>query len=392
MNTTKIISLLVAACFFSGLTNTSNAQPKKVPGTVVSHIPAKTKVYIGSPAICVLSDGDYVASHDYFGQGTTFNKEGTTAVYRSDNKGKTWQKISEINGQFWSSLFVHKDKLYLMGTWNKDGNFIIRRSDDGGVTWTSPEDGTTGLLLEGRYSTAPTPVIVHDGRIWRAFENAKADTRAWGKRFSAMAISAPEDADLLNAKNWTTTNHLPYDSTYLNGSFGGWLEGNAVVTPEGGIVDILRVEIKSPGAEVAAIVQISSDGQQASFDPATGFVEFPGGAKKFTIRFDEKSKRYWTLSNIVKQEYAHLSPGGVRNTLALMSSSDLKSWTVHKILLEHPDKEKHGFQYVDWQFDGRHIIFVSRTAYDDVLGGAHNAHDANYFTFHRIRNFRNHIP
>jgi hypothetical protein len=45
---------------------------------------------------------------------------------------------------------------------------------------------------------------------------------------------------------------------------------------------------------------------------------------------------------------------------------------------------------VDWQFDGRHIIFLSRTAFDDDFGGAHNYHDANYLTFHRIRNFRKH--
>ena len=31
---------------------------------------------------------------------------------------------------------------------------------------------------------------------------------------------------------------------------------------------------------------------------------------------------------------------------------------------------------------------VARTAYDDGLGGAPNAHDANYLTFHRVANFR----
>lgn len=65
-----------------------------------------------------------------------------------------------------------------------------------------------------------------------------------------------------------------------------------------------------------------------------------------------------------------------------------ENWTVHKIFLEHPDVEKHGFQYVDWQFDGRHIIFLSRTAYEDEFGGARNFHDANFLTFHRIKNFR----
>lgn len=57
-------------------------------------------------------------------------------------------------------------------------------------------------------------------------------------------------------------------------------------------------------------------------------------------------------------------------------------------LLFHPDVKKHGFQYIDWQFDNRDIIFLSRTAFDDEFGGANNFHDANYLTFHRIKNFR----
>jgi hypothetical protein len=117
-------------------------------------------------------------------------------------------------------------------------------------------------------------------------------------------------------------------------------------------------------------------------------MDFVGGAKKFSIRYDEKSNRYWTLANKVKEEFSHLLTAKVHNTLVLKSSPDLKNWTVHKILLEHPDVEKHGFQYVDWQFDGRHIIFLSRTAFDDDFGGARNYHDANYLTFHRIKNFR----
>ena len=120
-----------------------------------------------------------------------------------------------------------------------------------------------------------------------------------------------------------------------------------------------------PGRDMAAIVNISNDGTKATFDPETGFMDFVGGTKKFSIRYDEKSKRYWMIANMVKEEFSHLLAAKVRNTLVLKSSSDLKNWTVHKILLEHPDVEKHGFQYVDWQFNGRHIIFLSRTAYDD---------------------------
>ena len=59
-----------------------------------------------------------------------------------------------------------------------------------------------------------------------------------------------------------------------------------------------------------------------------------------------------------------------------------------QVLLYHPDTATHGFQYPDWQFDGEDLIAVVRTAFDDETGGAHNAHDANYLTFHRWPRFR----
>jgi hypothetical protein len=152
-------------------------------------------------------------------------------------------------------------------------------------------------------------------------------------------------------------------------------------------VEILRVQTKSP-AEKAAIVHISKDGKTASFDPSTGFVNFPGGAKKFTIRFDPPSKLYWSLASIVLERHRAENPGSIRNSLALTCSPDLVKWTVRCLLLYHPDRHKHGFQYVDWLFDGDDLIAACRTAYDDGQGGAHNAHDANFLTFHRFRNFR----
>ena len=377
--------------FLTGTLSPIQAQSPKVPGVVVRHVPASTKTYIGSPSICILPDGDYVASHDYFGPGSTEHKQALTTIYKSTDRGKSWKKISEIDGQFWGNLFVHKNVLYSMGTWKHHGNFVIRKSTDNGSTWTNPKDRKNGLLLEGEYHTAPMPVVVHNRRLWRAIENARSHTTKWGQRYSAMVISVPVNADILNADNWTATNNLSYDSTYLDGNFGGWLEGNVVVTPEGNIVDILRVDTFEKGREVAAVVNISKDGLTASFDSSTGFMDFDGGAKKFAIRCDKQNKRYWTLSNMIKEEFSHLRAASVRNTLVLASSSDLKNWTIHKVLLSHPDVKKHGFQYIDWQFDEQDIIFLSRTAFDDEFGGANNNHDANYLTFHRIKNFKKYI-
>ncbi len=358
-----------------------------VLGVVIDHSPASSGLYIGSPSLAVLPNGDYVASHDFFGPNSGEFQSARSAVFRSSDRGRIWKKVSEIQGAFWSSLFVHRGALYLLGPDRHHGNVLIRRSTDGGATWTSPVDRKSGLLRDdGEYHCAPMPVIEHGGRLWRAFEWRNPPV-AWGVNYRAGMASVPVDADLLEASSWTFAEFLSSDRTWNGGDMGAWLEGNAVVTPAGEIVDVLRVQTKSPD-EKAAIVRISADGRKTSFDPATGFVPFPGGAKKFAIRWDPQSREYWSLASIVHERHRADNPGGIRNTLALTRSPDLTHWTVRCLLLYHPDVKRHGFQYVDWLFDGDDLIAACRTAYDDGLGGAHNNHDANFLTFHRFANFR----
>ena len=190
-------------------------------------------------------------------------------------------------------------------------------------------------------------------------------------------MSTPIDANLLKADSWTMSNRLEFDQAW---SGTAWLEGNVVVTAQKELVNILRVECKE--AEKAAVVHISEDGKSVSFDPEKDFIDFFGGSNKFTIRYDPVTERYWSLVN--KQ----FDPRAYRNNLVLLSSCDLRIWKVESVVLRHHDSEKHAFQYIDWLFENEDIIAVSRTAYDDGLGGAHNAHDANYITFHRIHSFR----
>lgn len=380
------LALALSVAFLPAVPAGERPRPPRYegPGIVVDYSPAKSREYIGSPGLAILPGGEYVASHDLFGPGSTRDR---TLVFASQDRGKTWQPRADIKGQWWSSLFVHNKVLYLMGTSREYGYTVIRRSDDGGKTWTTPRDRNTGLLLDdGKYHCAPVPVVVHNGRLWRAMEDAMAPGK-WGAHFRAFVMSAPVDADLLKADSWTCSNRLARDPQWLGGKFHGWLEGNAVVTPKGKVVNLLRVDCP-PDGDRAARIEVSDDGKRISFDPQKGFLAFPGGSVKFAIRWDPMSKHYWSLTSIGKEKYPDRKPAQVRNTLALIRSPDLKTWTVRATVLHHPDVTRHAFQYVDWLFDGDDIIALSRTAHDDGAGGAHNAHDANFLTFHRIPGFR----
>lgn len=377
------------ATFLVGLSTTyvaGEADLSPVPGVVIAHYPKSSGKYVGSPGIAIVGDGIYLAKHDEFGPKSTEHTSAVTQLYRSADRGITWQRIQTLEGLFWASIFTLDDAVYLLGTTKHHGNVVILRSRDAGETWTQPADAEHGLLRTGENHTAPVPIVVHNGRIWRAIEDAGGGDQ-WGVRYRAMMMSAPVDADLLKASNWTFSNYLSRDPAWLNGKFNAWLEGNAVVTPEGKVANVLRVDFNPQGG-LAAIVRVSDDGKTARFDPAHDIVAFPGGATKFTIRFDPTSGHYWTLSNFTPVFHRDYRASETRNTLALASSPDLRIWTIRSIVLYHPDVVNHAFQYVDWLFEGNDLIMVSRTAYDDGLGGAHRAHDANLLTFHRIKDFR----
>jgi hypothetical protein len=204
-----------------------------------------------------------------------------------------------------------------------------------------------------------------------------------------MVLSAPANADLLDAKSWRCSNIIYSDPAWLEGEFRGWLEGNIVYDHKNKqLLNILRVgTIKGIGEEHCALVEVSSNGKQISFDAEKGFMPFPGGAKKFTIRYDERTGKYWTLVNNTDPEKLVIKNDKTRNTLSLYSSTDLLEWRRERTLIDHPDIYHHGVQYVDWQFDGEDIVAVVRTAWEDEEGNAHNQHDSNYILFHRVTRF-----
>ncbi len=404
-------SAVLLATVLGGLLGGETGDWPPPPGVIVAASPEPTTDFVGSPSIVVLPDGSYLVAHDIFGRQA--RELHTTRLFASRDQGKNWQQVGSIQGQFWSALFLHRGRLFLLGTNREYGDIAIRRSDDGGRSWTEPQDGKSGLLFRGRFHCAPVPFAQLDGRLWRGFEEYTGADGSWsGRYFRSFVISVPEEADLLDATNWSRTDGLDFRAGWLEGHQTGWLEGNVVVTPDRRLVNLLRLntrpraedpaELSGPAAGfprygIAAMINIDPVRGRCDFDPRRGFIRFPGGQSKFTVRHDAKSGRYWSLVQKVTAPGArqgrHVLPDYQRNVLLLISSADLIDWQEHAIILRwHEGQPIHahdrvGFQYVDWQIEGDDLVAVCRTAWN-----AASYHDANFITFHRVRDFRRLTP
>lgn len=356
---------------------------EEVPGVVIDHEPSPSPedlildndTYIGSPSLAILPDGTYVASHDLFGGGSTEETSGVTEVFRSTDRGESWTQAATLDGQFWSTVFVHAENLFIFGyTCSGDGDLVIRTSGDGGFTWSTPADEESGLLRTGNYGGTPNRPVVHEGRLWIGQ--------------STRLMSAPVDADLLRADAWTPSNGVPQDGAWLDGRFEFWSEGQVTASPAEGVVLLPKIK----GLPYTGLLRASGP-DTLSFDAENGFVELPGAEKKFGAAYDPVSGRYYVLCNPVLPAHAdnpvqQLNPEMIRNTAAVLSSPDLRHWDVERIFLYSPHIAYEAFQYLNFAFDGEDLAVVSRTAFN--AGGylPPRGHDSNLMTFHRIPGFR----
>ncbi len=358
-----------------------------VPGVVVAYLhPADRTFYDSgtatcSPSICRLENGDLLISHDIF---RSNGGQNLTHVYRSRDNGTTWEFASAVSPCFWGSLFTHRGAVYMLAMSTEYGALQIFRSDDGGDSWIGPVVLIEGGSREaGGPHKAPMPVLFHAGRIWTAIEFGSWTT----EMHCPGAVSADENADLMDPASWVCTGFLPYDQSAVTGvtgkSKGGTIEGNLVVAPNGELVDLLRfsTELCEPSYGKAYLTRVTAPDRMMGF---VDTVDFPGNLTKFFVLKSPADGRYYALSNPVTTANLHQ-----RNILRLSVSDDLLHWTTVRDILNYEDNcfgedsKKVGFQYPSFLFDGDDILAAVRTA----LNGAENFHNANYITFHRIRNY-----
>lgn len=356
-------------------------------GIVVNYIHPDDGVYsfsgncLCSPSMVRHPDGYLLSSMDLFKGDAPQN---LTLIFRSDDDGKTWHYVSELYPCYWGKMFIYKGSLYMLSVSSEYGDILIGRSDDGGKTFTEPS-----VLLRGsgnnKYAGChknPQNIMIYNGRIYETLEWG-----SWSLGYHAvMVMSCPEDADLLDADNWSFTEPVMYDQNWpgtVEGKCVGNIEGTLAVAPDGQLYNIMRyiTEGAKPDYGYILAYRVNTENHTAPLEYSHS-IKFPGNLSKFTITKDSQSDYYYTLCNrITNPEEIR-----ARNLLSLMKSKDLEKWEVCADIIDmrHKDRLMYGFQYVDFEIEGDDIIFVCRTA----MNGAENYHNSNYQTFHKIENFR----
>ena len=359
------------------------------PGVVVNYIHPDDHTFMpsgrspASPSLLRLASGRLLASHDVFWGGCAQNH---SLVFYSDDQGASWRYLSSLRPCFWGKLFRRRETVYMLGMGGEYGALQLFRSPDGGATWSEPV-----VLLPGGSSAAggphkaPMPVAEWAGRLWTAIDYG---SWALGGHASGM-ISAAADADLMQPANWICTGFLPYDPDWPGTSKGksaGCLEGNAVVSPDGRLFNLLRYQTVGCRPEYGRAILLEADpAKPEALLKFHAVIDFPGNLSKFKVGFDPVSSRYYSLVSRVTTGFIQQ-----RNVLSLTSSLDLHTWRIERDILNYADNgwpepvDKVGFQYADWIFAGPDLLALSRTA----INGAYNYHNANQITAHRIVNFR----
>lgn len=337
-----------------------------VPGIVVNYLHPDDNQYnfsgqyLCSPSIVKVSDSCLIASCDIY---RSKGPQNLSIIFRSDDFGKTWRYINELFPCFWGKVFMHKDALYMFSTSTEYGDLLIGKSDDLGESWSTPTvilRGGSNPSVDG-FHKAPMPISLINGRLRTAVEYG-----CWpNKHYSNGVLSIDENADLLNAENWTLTELIPFDKNWpgANQERLAAIEGNIIKRPDGSIVEMLRY-IKNK----ALLLKLSLDDPEKSPE-FIKFIDFPLGHTKFEI-LNKAGGGYYACGNRLPR----------RNILSIYQSEDLEKWEFVKDLInyENLNDEKTAFQYPSTFIAGNKLIVLSRTAFNEPA----NFHDSNYITFH----------
>jgi hypothetical protein len=377
------------------------AAPLAQDYTVVFHNPDR-EYYVEGSGLVRLGKDDFVAvvpvvpRQEWSAERRAAHS--VTHIARSRDGGKIWKHVSQL--PYYSAVpWVHRGALYLFankgGTKSRNDDLLLLRSADGGATWSAPV-----TLFKGHFWNCHTGMVIRGDRLYWA-----TDDLSLGAKRGPRALAGDLSKDPMDPGAWRLSDPVPFPGVPealtdpgLGNISSQYLEPN-VIEVRGRLRVLATVKPKRQStAGLAAVFDLSDDGNKLDLK-FTQFHPMPGGQLKFCVLWDEVSRMFWATANLVVDDRGafewwaeghkrgNFSNDGVvggndRRFLMLLYSLDGLNW-FQAGCVARAAKISQSFMYAKPVIDGDDLAIISRSSVN-----APNQHDADYATFHRVRNFR----
>ncbi len=421
--------------------NPQKIKPLAQDYVAVATSPDPETIWYYDPYVLALPGGRLIGGYSIGGSGADeyckkngwIDEDGkpqNAVVMTSDDHGQTWTERAHY--RMWHQrAFEAGGHIYILGHMN---DLRIMRSDDNGETWTEPVQLTEGQTWHqsavGYWKANGNIYIVMERRLDR-------DIKGWQvANVAPVLMRASLRADLLKRESWTFASELvfmdfvdqskinyvgiPYLPTNPTSSYiitekprrgmapMGWLETNVVQVmdpnhiwfdPTGHTFHLLG-RCNTGGTNIATLCKVveNPDGsmttmlEQAPSGKDMLFIPLPGGQMKFYVLYDKKTQLYWLLSSqstdsmidVKKMDPRRWNlPNQERHRLVLHFSRNLYDWCFAGVVAIGPDMNA-ARHYACMDIDGDDLVIMSRSGDEH----AHDAHNGDLTTFHRVKNFR----
>lgn len=320
-------------------------------------------------------------------------------VMRSEDHGRTWSEVSQLpyySGRPW----LHDGKLYLFaftpGRKQRNDDLLLLRSDDGGRTWSKAV-----TLFRGHYWNCNTNLVVRDVKLYWSVDDL---TYGNGDKRTTRAICGDLSSDPMSPAAWRMSDPVLFPGVprqlsdpKLDALGDRFLEPN-VIEVAGRLRVVSSVKLNSQTTTNLA-AQYDLDDRDGKLDLT--FVQYHpmlGGHLDFSIVRDDASKMFWACANLAVDSRESLdfwkqarasgkyrdtsTAGDDRRFLMLLYGLDGFNWFQAGCIAQAA-KLSQSFMYAVPVVDGNDLAIVSRSS----INAAHQ-HDADYCTFHRVKNFR----
>ncbi|NQU23280.1 MAG: SUMF1/EgtB/PvdO family nonheme iron enzyme [Candidatus Nealsonbacteria bacterium] len=287
------------------------------PGVVIDRSSDPAQVYIGCPGIAVLPGGDYVASHSWFGLGTTNSR---MTVFGSTDQGKTWKHRGDAptTNSIGMKLAPIAPGNFTMGSVS-GGDFDERPVHK--VTISEPFLIGTTEVTNAQYERFDPDHKKLRGKL--GFSKEDDDAVPGGAGGTAVLVSRDD------GETWTDPGKGRPQPTFEPGKSGAWIAGI-----HAGFVQLIDGRLMAFGRgnniDGRMPISLSADlGRNWAYHPSP-FPGIGGGQRLVILRLQQGPILFCSFGKNVKITDASGHQREVSGLFAAISTDEGKTWSIKR--------------------------------------------------------------